>query len=379
MIINITVKNRIATYTEGETRPVCGNGGDVVVFTTDAEWEGRTDKIARFLWGNQFHDEPVEGDRCPVPAFLNARSVQIGLLAGAEGDPNALATTRATVLYDASVRCGAAAPAGFDVEAYTNEAKDASLAAQDAERRALAAAEGVRNYMESEVTMNSLRIGSLERHLNLADPFVENTNVQAVQGGISIPAGAKRYAKILRLWGTPSKVEYESCDSVDRIPNFPKYMWHGTKNVFELPVSSNIKVDLYEPNLEKINAFAPDFGMDEENYIYTEGERWLYHQGVRYYEGYCFSDIHETYTPAEDEKEIKDYDFKGGYWVTLKEPVVTDITAGMKNKSPYIELSQDNYAAVGVMNNVLAKTVTTADEIYYVSDGAAYATIAFEV
>ena len=379
MIINITVKNRIATYIAGDERPVCGNGGDVVVFTTDAEWEGRTDKIARFLWGNQFHDEPVEGDRCPIPAFLNARSVQIGLLAGVEGDPDALATTRATVLYDASVRCGAASPAGFDVEAYTNEAKDAALAAQDAERRALAAASGVKNYMESEVLMNGLRIGSLERHLNLADPFVENTNVHAVQGGIVIPTGARKYAKILKLWGAPSRVEYESTDLVDRIPNFPKYMWHGTKNVFELPVSSNIKVDAYEPNLDKINALAPDFGMDEENYIYTDGEHWFYHQSVRYYEGCSFDYIQVELILAEDEKELKGYDYKGGYWITLKEPIVTDITAGMKNKSPYIELSKDNYAAVGVMNNVLAKTVTTANEIYYVSDGAAYATIAFEV
>lgn len=380
MIINITVKDRIATYIEGEERPVCGNGSDVVRFETDEEWQGRADTVVRFLWGDSYHDESLREDRtCPVPVILNARALRIGLLAGETGSADTLASTTVTVPYQASVRCGAASPTAGDVEAYTNEAKDAAKAAQDAAMRASETADGVRNYMEDEVLMQGMRLGSVERHLNLATPFVEGTNANGVQGGILIPTGAHKYAKILKLWGTPSQVTFSDTETVDCIPNFPKYMWHGTKNIFEFPVSSNVKVDLYEPNIEAINALAEDYGMDEENYIYTEGDRWLYHRAVRYHAGYSDEYIYEEAMLLEDESEIKTYDFKGGYWARLKEPTVTDITDKMKGKSPYVTLSGEGNNALGVMNNVLEKTVVTADKTYWVGTGMAYATVAFEV
>lgn len=222
MVINIQIKNRVATYVPGDALPVCGNAGDTVKFSFDGEWAAHTTKTVRFIWGgNKFHEETFTGDTCPVPTFLNTDRVLIGVIA----DDGALCSTRAAVPYQTSIRCGGARPGVMSAEAYTHEAKEAAeLAAQSAvasegyantaaTQAAIArtGAELARDYSErSEAAFYELerrniggqlidhnwRLVTLENHLGL------DSSIQTVSGNtvtIDIPANARQYAKIESL------------------------------------------------------------------------------------------------------------------------------------------------------------------------------------
>ncbi len=131
MIINISVKNRVATYLHTEEAPVCGNSTDQVKFLFDEEWSAHEKRTARFFWGNQYHEEPFTGDTCPLPMFIQTNRIQIGVYAGVpmEGETS-LATTKATVPYLTSVHCTEAQPTAITVEGYVHEAKVAALEAE---------------------------------------------------------------------------------------------------------------------------------------------------------------------------------------------------------------------------------------------------------
>ncbi len=222
MVINIQIKNRVATYVPGDALPVCGNAGDTVKFSFDGEWAAHTTKTVRFIWGgNKFHEETFTGDTCPVPTFLNTDRVLIGVIA----DGGALCSTKAAVPYQTSIRCGGARPGVMSAEAYTHEAKEAAeLAAQSAvasegyannaaTQAAIArtGAELARDYSErseaafyelerrnigGQLTDHKWRLMLLESHLGL------DSSVQTVSGNVAtidIPANARQYAKIEHL------------------------------------------------------------------------------------------------------------------------------------------------------------------------------------
>lgn len=234
---------------------------------------------------------------------------------------------------------------------------------------------------------NSLRISGVETSLGISEPFKEVINTVTYRGAVGIPSGAKRYARIARLYGTHGTMTYNFTDTVTCLPDFPKYLWYGSTVPFNFPpaaqaVVTDTSVDLH---LEELEAVAPSFGYDEDNYLYTEGDRWIYHQGGRYtqYEWIDVADIHL----AEDEATIKWSVMKGGYFCLLKEPIETDITDLMSNQKPYMDLSVASTGAIGIMNNCYNKTVTTPDfddsawtgEQYTLTAGGAYAVIDFEV
>jgi len=142
MIINIEVKNRVATYISSGSDPVCGSNNDTVKFHFDEEWRGVPKKTARFVWGGRYYDQEFEGDSCPVPVFVNLTRVWVGVYAGepAEQEP-AWATTKAEIPYNLSVRCGYELPHPESGKSYTNEAKGYALEAQAAAEIAIAAAD----------------------------------------------------------------------------------------------------------------------------------------------------------------------------------------------------------------------------------------------
>jgi hypothetical protein len=80
MIINIKIEKRIATYIPSDEIPVCGSNLDTVKFTFDKEWDAYPDKFARFIYGTDHHDEPIDGDTCKVPMFINVKKVLIGVI-----------------------------------------------------------------------------------------------------------------------------------------------------------------------------------------------------------------------------------------------------------------------------------------------------------
>lgn len=143
MVINITVKDRIATYVPSDLIPICGNNRDTVKFEFDEEWSGYEKKTARFIWGNEHHDEEFEGDSCPAPMFLRTNKVLIGVYVGeAPEDEDCLASTNAEVEYRFSARCTSSVASAGTGENYTNEAKGAAARAIDAAKRAETALAG---------------------------------------------------------------------------------------------------------------------------------------------------------------------------------------------------------------------------------------------
>ncbi|MBQ9806381.1 MAG: hypothetical protein IJW49_07750 [Clostridia bacterium] len=149
MVINIEVKNRVATYRSLGSDPVCGSNNDTVKFHFDEEWQSVGVKTARFVWGNRYYDREFEGDTCAAPMFVNLTRVYIGVYAGepVEEEP-AWATTKAEVPYRLSVRCGYHPANPESGNGYTNEAKGYALEAQAAAELAIAAAASSEGVLE---------------------------------------------------------------------------------------------------------------------------------------------------------------------------------------------------------------------------------------
>ena len=149
MILNVKVKNRIATYIQSEEKPVCGNSGDEVKFAFDEEWAEHEAKTARFKWNGQHHDVEFTGDTCEVPIISNASSITVGVFVGedAEGEDE-ISTTDATIPYKLSTRCGRSVASANTGANYTNEAR--GYAAE-----AAASAEDAKGYMEATEGMSA--------------------------------------------------------------------------------------------------------------------------------------------------------------------------------------------------------------------------------
>lgn len=226
MVINIKVTNRVAEYIPDGALPVCGNEGDTVRFSFDDEWQGRDPKTVRFIWGgNKFHEEKFTGDHCDVPRFINTDRILIGVFTGGDDGREQLSSTKASVPYLPSIRCGGARPDALSAESYTHEAKMAaeearSYAAQSADAASAAElcsdqtkkhvslamgysqrAEAVAYDLEErgfEVRLkeHDFRLSVLENHLGLDDSFV---SLKDRSETVEIPANARQYAKISKL------------------------------------------------------------------------------------------------------------------------------------------------------------------------------------
>ena len=85
MIINISVKNKIATAAE-DYIIVCGNSDYIINFTFDDEWNEHNTKTARFGFTQngvkKFIDVLFEGNVCNMPVLSNTTTVEIGVYAG---------------------------------------------------------------------------------------------------------------------------------------------------------------------------------------------------------------------------------------------------------------------------------------------------------
>lgn len=189
MIINIEVKNRVATYRPDGSDPVCGSNNDTVKFHFDEEWKDVAIKTARFVWGGCYFDQEFEGDSCPVPVFVNLTRVYVGVYAGepAEEEP-AWASTKAEVPYQLSVRCGYEPPHKESGMSYTNQAKGYALEAKAASEIAIAAADRgesvVQEVQEQLENIESLigqasgmkEVGRLKLRMSLVERMREDGN-----------------------------------------------------------------------------------------------------------------------------------------------------------------------------------------------------------
>lgn len=82
MTLYVDIRDKVARLIRGGFI-ICDNSDYVVNFTFDSEWDATETKTARFIYGDTYEDVVFEGNSCSVPVIPNARSVRIGLYAGA--------------------------------------------------------------------------------------------------------------------------------------------------------------------------------------------------------------------------------------------------------------------------------------------------------
>lgn len=104
-LFDVTVRDRIAVN-HTQVPYVCGNTDYKIRFEFDAEWEAYTTKTARFVWGNQYHDEVFTGNECPVPKITDVCVFEVGVFAG-----DLQTTTPAGIPAKKSILCGNGSPA----------------------------------------------------------------------------------------------------------------------------------------------------------------------------------------------------------------------------------------------------------------------------
>lgn len=97
-IVDIAIKDRIASVHAG-VELVCNNPTDTIRFIFDEEWNTHTERVARFVWENDFVDVPFTGDEVKAPEITNTIYVFVGVYA------DDIASTYAKVQCKRSILC----------------------------------------------------------------------------------------------------------------------------------------------------------------------------------------------------------------------------------------------------------------------------------
>lgn len=144
--LHIIIQNKIATYQKRDGDIVCGNSDYQVEFIFDSEWDGYTDKTARFIWNDRHYDVPIRDGVCRVPTVSNTDTLTVGVYSG-----DLFTTTASTINTKRSIRCGSTTPAGDKDKPYADEAKEAAARAVEAAERAEDAADRAEEAAENAV------------------------------------------------------------------------------------------------------------------------------------------------------------------------------------------------------------------------------------
>ena len=114
MIINISVKNKIAKNADKNAIIICNNSDILIHFDFDEEWSEYEVKTARFVYGNNYTDIVFEGNECLAPVIERASTVEIGVYAG-----NIHTTSPAIIRASRSILTGKGAPADPPEDVYS--------------------------------------------------------------------------------------------------------------------------------------------------------------------------------------------------------------------------------------------------------------------
>lgn len=98
--LHIAVVDKIATYQQRDGEIVCGNNDYVIEFAFDSEWDGYTEKVARFIINDHYENVNFTGNTCPVPIITNTTIISVGVYAG-----NLSTTTPAFIKCKKSILC----------------------------------------------------------------------------------------------------------------------------------------------------------------------------------------------------------------------------------------------------------------------------------
>ena len=76
--LHIKIRKRIARLAYGENF-VSYNEGYKIIFDFDKEWDSIGNKIARFIFGENYIDCPINGNEVEIPLIKNADTLEIGV------------------------------------------------------------------------------------------------------------------------------------------------------------------------------------------------------------------------------------------------------------------------------------------------------------
>lgn len=102
--INVTVKDKIATKTDGAGY-ICGNSDFFIEFDFDDEWNTFDAKTARFVYEGKHQDVVFTGNQCPVPVISGTHRIWVGVFAG-----DLHTTTSAYIPAKKSILCDSGFP-----------------------------------------------------------------------------------------------------------------------------------------------------------------------------------------------------------------------------------------------------------------------------
>ena len=136
--LEIKVRGRVASFSQGSGFIVCDNSDYTVAFDFDEEWSVHDKKTARFKWNGAYKDVEFTGTECPVPRIQNARQVFVGVYAG-----DLQTTTKAFIPCHGSILSGEIKAQPDVVIEHRDEAVIAAERAEAAAERAEAAVGGI--------------------------------------------------------------------------------------------------------------------------------------------------------------------------------------------------------------------------------------------
>lgn len=85
--LHVSVRDKVATYSERDGKVVCGNKDYQIVFAFDADWTAYDEKTAVFIFGGTAREVKFTGNVCKMPVVRNSTECTVGVYV------NDLATT----------------------------------------------------------------------------------------------------------------------------------------------------------------------------------------------------------------------------------------------------------------------------------------------
>lgn len=181
--LHITVKDKIATYTQRDGAVVCGNTDYQIAFSFDSEWDAYSEKTARFIWNGKHFDQKFTGATCPMPAIKNATSCSVGVYV-----EDLSTTTPATIECRMSVLCQSTTPLPEGDAIYASQAQ---RAAEEANRSASEAADSMNraeelvNNAEDIITTELAKRGQLKPEFaNSVDECTDTSKLYVLPDGL---------------------------------------------------------------------------------------------------------------------------------------------------------------------------------------------------
>ena len=152
----IQVLDKVATYYKRGGNVVCGNSDYEIEFSFDLEWDAYENKVARFIWGGKYFDQPFVGKVCPVPVLRDTDTLTVGVYAG-----ELSTTTPAVIPCQKSILCSGETTRTEDEPVYISAAIEAAEEAKQAAEEAKRAAGGGQNFanaLKGSATGSAVRI-----------------------------------------------------------------------------------------------------------------------------------------------------------------------------------------------------------------------------